>query len=123
MSEVSIPNLNIDILKRIVSDAVKKTPYIEAVGCIGSYARGTQTTHSDVDLIVKCPVDTFSEVLETFGGYIERVLYRQFDKRLDIVNYHNVQKRAYTPPNDLSRWYYQDGYMQMLKDVKWLYER
>ena len=120
----TVPALTKDILKRIIVDAVELCNDIEKVGVIGSFARGTTSHTSDVDLLLKV-VDTtkYSVVLDVFGSYVQRVLDYQFNKRLDIVNYDVATKRAAATPMVKGQWYHQEGYQEMLKEVVWLYER
>jgi len=117
------PELTLDIIKEIVDDGVKKCPAIKKVGLVGSFSRGEQRKTSDVDLLVDIEDSLFSEMLGTFGAFVSGVLDYQFNKRLEIVRYSLAAERAVTKPESLEFWYYKEGYEQMLKEAKWLYER
>lgn len=119
-----IPKLTIPIITQIVSDAAPESPSIKAVGIVGSFARGEETPYSDVDIIVKYIPDTaFQSILENFGAYVEHVLDYQFNRRLDVVRYDLAAYRAAMPPKNIENWYCQNSYTQMLKEVRWIYER
>jgi len=64
----------------------------------------------------------FSEMLGTFGSFVSYILDYQFNKRLEIVRYSLATERAVTEPKSSEFWYYKEGYEQMLREVKWLYE-
>ena len=76
-----------------------------------------------MDLILDTDNDLFREALKSFGAYVSDVLDYQFNKRLEIVRYSLAVKRASEEPASIENWYYQEGYQQMLKEVRWIYER
>jgi len=117
------PELTLDIMREIVNDGVEKYPSIRRVALVGSFSRGEQRKTSDVDLLVDIEDSLFSEMLGTFGSFVSGVLDYQFNKRLEIVRYSLATERAVTKPESLEFWYYKEGYEQMLKEAKWLYER
>lgn len=111
------------ILKKIILDGVEFSPSIKKVGLIGSYARNTQTKTSDVDLIIDIEDHLFNNMLSEFGRFVEHILDYQFNKKLDIVRYNLARKRAFEDCENLENWYFREGYEQMLREVRWLYER
>jgi len=119
-----MPELSIGNLTEIVHDAVLLCPYIVAVGVVGSFGSGHFKHSSDVDLIVKHDQKiSFDAVLESFGGYVQKVLDYQFNKRLDIVCYQMAQEKASREPRPQEAWYYREGFSKMLQEVRWVYER
>ena len=119
-----IPKLTIPIIANIVTDAAQTCSHIEAVGLVGSYARGESKPISDVDLIIKTNGDAkFQEAIESFGEYVRHVLDYQFNKRLDIIRYDLVCDRANRNPRANETWFYREGFQQMMKEVNWLYEK
>jgi len=113
-----------DILKCVITDAVRLCDSIKKVGIVGSFARGNSSHTSDVDLLLQVSDTTaYSEALSTFGHYVQHVLDYQFNKRLDIVNYDTANRRAATVPTIKGQWYHQEGYQEMLREVVWVYER
>ena len=122
--QYNIPKLSIDILSNIVCDAVDLCPSITAVGLVGSLARGKERHNSDVDIIVKHDNKiNFNSVLESFGMHVKHILDYQFNKRLDIIRYDYAVTCASRTPNDNEPWFCQKSFLQMLEEVKWLYER
>ena len=117
------PELTLDIIKEIIKDGVERYPDIERVGLAGSFSRKEQRKTSDVDLLVDIEDSLFSEMLETFGTFVSHILDYQFNKKLDIVRYSLALERSNKESESLELWYYKEGYMQMLKEVKWIYER
>ena len=118
------PLLTIETLTLIIHNAAALNPSVEAVGLVGSFARGESTHRSDVDIIVKQHSGVkFNSILNDFGEYIRHVLDYQFNKRLDIIRYDLVVNRANRTPNKDEPWFCQETFSQLLKDVKWLYER
>ena len=121
---LKFPELTTNILSHIVKDAAELCPQVIAVGLVGSFARGEQKHHSDVDLIVKSDNSIkFHEILEIFGEYVRHVLDYQFNKRLEIVRYELAFDRANRDPREDEMWFYRDGFEQMFKEVIWLYEK
>jgi len=117
------PELTIDILQKVISDNLWVCPAIERVGIVGSYARGQQNKGSDVDLVIDADDSKFREILSAFGMRVSDILDYRFNKHLEIVRYSLVTKRAKEKPESDCNWYYQEGYRQMLEEVKWIYER
>ncbi|MCL2576870.1 MAG: nucleotidyltransferase domain-containing protein [Defluviitaleaceae bacterium] len=122
MTKIKFPTLTTEQLSRVIADAVESCPCVEAVGLVGSFARGEQTFRSDVDLLIKGH-GRFSDILESFGEYVRKILDYQFNKRLDIVKYEFVAERASRDPVQNEAWYYREGFAQMLNEVIWLYEK
>ncbi len=121
---MQIPQLTSNILIEIIQDAAELCPAVEAVGLVGSFLTEKELPTSDVDLLVKTAEGTkFSDVLDTFGEYVEKVLDNQFNKQLDIVRYDRASNYASKEPENGERWYYRQGFEDMLKNVRWLYER
>ena len=123
MDKLSFPRLTMNILENIIKDGILLCPHVKRIGLIGSYARNQQHDNSDVDLILDTDNDLFREALKSFGTYVSDVLDYQFNKRLEIVRYSLALKRANEEPASIENWYYQEGYQQMLKEVRWIYER
>ena len=117
------PELTLDIIKKIVKDGVELFPSINKVGLIGSYARNEQNKTSDVDLMVDVDDTEFNDMLNVFGNFAYYILDYQFNKKLEIVRYNLAVECAAKNPDKNEFWYYKNGYRQMLKEVKWLYER
>jgi predicted nucleotidyltransferase len=117
------PELTLEALKKIIAANLPACPAIEMVGLVGSYARGQQNKNSDVDLVVHTEDSRFGEMLSDFGMKVSDILDYRFNKRLEIIRYSLVVKRAKNAPESDLYWYFQDGYRQMLEEVKWLYER
>jgi len=122
MTKITFPALTTEKLSRVISDAAELSSNIEAVGVVGSFARNEPTLHSDIDLLIKGQ-GSFSEILETFGEYVRKILDYQFNKRLDIVKYEFAAERASRCPAQNETWYYREGFAQMLNEVRWLYEK
>jgi len=123
-TQIKIPDLTVGIITHVVTDAVDLCPGVEAVGLVGSFARGEQKQCSDVDLIVKpSNAGKFQDILEGFGMHVRHILDYQFNKRLDIIRYELVLERASRPPSPTEPWFCQETFAKMLKEVKWLYER
>ena len=123
MDKLSFPKLSINVLENIIKDGLSLCPHVNRIGLIGSYARNQQDNNSDVDLLLDADNDFFRDVLASFGTYVSDVLDYQFNKRLEIVRYSLAVKRASQEPTSIENWYYQEGYQQMLKEVRWIYER
>jgi predicted nucleotidyltransferase len=120
MTKLEFPPLTNEKLSRIISDAAEMCAGVQAVGIVGSFARGEQSRYSDVDLIVK---GQGSEIFEFFGEYVRKILDYQFGKSLDIVRYDFATERAGRDPAPTEAWYYREGFAQMLREVKWQYEK
>ena len=124
MDMIKTPILTQAILTHIIEDAVKLNPNIEAVGLVGSFARGEETQASDVDILVKNNEKVkFNTILNDFGEYVRHVLDYQFNKKLDIIRYDLVIERANRVPNNDEPWFCQKSFVKLLDEVKWLYER
>ena len=80
----SMPILDIDDIKNVAVPLLKKTPAKKAL-VFGSWARGTQTRHSDVDMMVLSDetgkrffdrYDDFDELIDAFGRIgLELLIY------------------------------------------------
>ena len=113
-----------NILTHVIHDAAELCPQVTAVGLVGSFARGEQAHGSDVDLLVKSDSSVkFNKVLESFGEYVRHVLDYQFNKRLEVIRYDFAVDRASRTPNENEIWFYREGFEQMLKEVRWIYEK
>ena len=116
--------LTTEILTRIVSDAAANSPSVIAVGLVGSFARNEQKSNSDVDLLVKTDgTQSFSQSIEQFGAYVHHVLDYQFNRRVDVVRYDMAVDRAARRPNEGETWFFHEGFVQMLEEVRWIYEK
>ena len=119
--QIKIPKLTLDILAKIIYDAAKLSNHVAAVGVVGSFSTDRQKPDSDVDLLVKIDESSnFQDVIESFGGYVKHILDYQFNKRLDIIRYDLV---ADYENHETNAWFCQDGFKQMLGEVRWIYER
>ncbi|MCL1862596.1 MAG: nucleotidyltransferase domain-containing protein [Defluviitaleaceae bacterium] len=117
------PELTVDILQNLIMENLSLCPAAKRIGLIGSYARGQQKKNSDVDLIIDADNLDYREILSAFGMHVSDILDYRFNKRLEIVKYRLAKKRANEKPDSDLNWYYQEGYQQMLNEVKWIYER
>ena len=117
------PVLTLSVLNEIIKDGLEQAPPIKRIGLIGSYAREEATHTSDVDLIIDTEPQHFEATLASFGNYVSYVLDSQFNKRLELVPLELAQERAVIEPPSIEKWYYRDGYRQMLQEVKWIYEK
>jgi predicted nucleotidyltransferase len=120
---MEIPKLTINTLSHVVADAVDLCPDILAVGLVGSFARGEQKHSSDVDLLIKCKTPAnFHNILNNFGVHVQHILEYQFNKNLDIIRYDLAIDRANRNPANNEAWFCRETFLNMLKEVKWLYE-
>lgn len=109
------PELKLGTLVRIAQDIAPQSTTLLRVGIVGSYARGDNTEYSDVDLVFQTSTGDLDEACD-IGMRIKRILYDQFMKKADIINYDTI---LYKSQNDDPT----GGYAQMLKDIKLLWER
>ena len=121
------PALTVNILKKIVKDAVEghngRTPSkgVRRIGLVGSMAREEQSRVSDVDLMLDS--SCFIEDLSTFGEYVGYELDQKYNKRLNITDFQFAVDVAEGKKTVDEIWLYKNGYERMLQEVIWLYER
>ncbi|MBE7087168.1 MAG: helix-turn-helix domain-containing protein [Clostridiales bacterium] len=79
--------LSIDVIKSICADVLKEYD-VEYVYLFGSYAKGTATETSDVDLLVSMPVNglIFYELIET--------LREKLKKKVDLLDIAQLNNNA-----------------------------
>lgn len=81
-----VGNLEVGELKRRLAGLVNLYPGIRTIILFGSFARGTQTRHSDIDLVI---------VMETKSPFFER--YQGIHKKiLELSKPYNVEFFIYT---------------------------
>ena len=110
--------VSLGTLINIISDFAPRSLKLSKVGLIGSYARNEQSSDSDVDMVFMTPDGNIDEPLIAVAMPIRSVLLNQFRVGLDVVNYRTILNRA----NAASDLYFQDGYKQMLRDLRWVWE-
>ncbi len=77
-----MPNANA-ILNQIEANIIQiKSFGVKRIGLFGSFARGEQTTKSDIDLLVE-----FNQGLKTFDNYMDLKFYLEdlFGRKVDLV--------------------------------------
>ena len=102
-------------IKDIIMLALKY-PVINRVGIFGSYARGEQTTDSDIDILFDYTMannDDIEYVVDVmnYGGEMSREL-KKLNIELDYVSYDGVIN---SPNNKIKN--------NILSEVVWVYER
>lgn len=111
--------LNIDTLSEIISDTAIESETLYRVGLVGSFARGDFTISSDVDLVFDTDNKLIDEAIMTAGLKIRSIIYDQFRKKTDIINYYTILKyKEYNDSNVCT-----EGYKKMLEDIIWLWRK
>jgi len=77
-----------DILQVLLrqQDYIKKNFEVDKIGLFGSYAKGTATKNSDIDIYVEFNNKTFDNIAGLWN-FLENL----YQKKIDLVHYH---KRA-----------------------------
>lgn len=74
--------LDIEHIKRLVKDFFVSKP-VDKVWLFGSYARGEQTSNSDIDLLIRFKEDQIPSLLKYAGMVVE--LEEIFNLHVDLV--------------------------------------
>lgn len=87
----------IDELKRIITPITEKYQ-ISAVYLFGSYARGTATADSDIDLLVDTTGTALKSLLAL--GALYNDLERALEKQIDLITVSSLRQKAQMPSQE-----------------------
>ena len=113
--------LSLSILGQIISDTAPASTTLQRVGIVGSYARGTHTETSDIDLVFDTGSKLIDEAIMSAGIQIKTILGNQFNKAVDIINYNTIIIRC--EKNSGIHFLESFGYRHMLENLKWVWRR
>ena len=85
---------NIEQIRELVSPVAKKHN-IKSVFLFGSYARGTATEGSDIDLIIDTNGTKIKSLLHL--AVIQDELETVFGKSIDLITQHSLEQRPQIP--------------------------
>ncbi len=74
-------------MKRIIVNKIRKEGIVKA-GIFGSYARGEQTPHSDVDILLRYRKNSRKSFLDMVR--LQRELSEELGKKVDLVTYGSI---------------------------------
>ena len=113
--------LSLSVLGQIISDTAPASTTLQRVGIVGSYATGTHTETSDVDLVFDTGSKLIDEAIMSTGIQIKAILGNQFNKAVDIINYNTIiikcENNACIHNLELF------GYKHMLDCLRWVWRR
>ena len=112
------PILTPQILYDIVYDAFNDNDQVIRVGVVGSFSRGELTYSSDIDLVLDCIKPRDEDKMAKSLEYVIEVLDQQFIREVDFIDLTSVVEGSKS-----AQAFRKEGYEEMLKDLKWLYER
>ena len=73
-----------DYLSSIRGD-LDKTYNIKTIGLIGSFARGEDSTDSDIDIVYTLKENTQLSYFKLYD--LQQMLEKHFNRRIDLINY------------------------------------
>jgi len=109
-------------LIEIINDSAPLSATLRRVGIVGSYARGSETNDSDVDLVFDVNGVLIDEAVLSAGLKIKSILGNQFQKEIDIINYDTILNRTNGENSGLHALEI-EGYMKMRDEIRWLWRK
>ncbi|MBQ7546656.1 MAG: nucleotidyltransferase domain-containing protein [Clostridia bacterium] len=91
---------SVDAIRSILAPIAEKY-HLRAVYLFGSYARGTATADSDIDLLVDTTGSSLDTLFKLGALYME--LSQAFDKEVDMITVSSLEQPAQRPSDILFR--------------------